>query len=72
MSGYSDELSGKSAGVDAELQEFLMMEKQKAQVNAQVSIAGENNLRLYSESDLCNNFSAFPWPLLTSPSLFFR
>jgi hypothetical protein len=37
MSGYSDEMPGKSAGVDAELQEFLMMEKQKAQVNAQVS-----------------------------------
>lgn len=31
----SDFEGGKSAG-DAELQEFLMVEKQKAQVNAQV------------------------------------
>jgi hypothetical protein len=37
MSGYSDDNLGKSAGVDAELQEFLLVEKQKAQVNAQVS-----------------------------------
>lgn len=35
MADYSS--SGASSGGDAELQEFLMAEKQKAQVNAQVS-----------------------------------
>lgn len=28
---------GKAGGADAELQDFLMLEKQKAQVNAQVN-----------------------------------
>lgn len=37
MSDFSSPPSGTSAG-DAELQEFLLVEKQKAQVNAQVSI----------------------------------
>lgn len=44
MSDYSSSSSSSNAG-DAELQEFLLAEKQKAQVNAQVSISQTLNSR---------------------------
>lgn len=48
MGDYSSQ-SAQSAG-DSELQDFLMVEKQKAQVNAQVSVNARNrfiNVTLY-------------------------
>lgn len=43
---------GSSSSTDSELQEFLMIEKQKAQVNAQVWHMMNKNMHLFIDGTL--------------------